>query len=68
VRAETQYLTKAEEAKGLVEQGYTVLDVRDPTQFVRAHVTGSVHIPFFIVNEDQDLSEYQRLYLRAKER
>lgn len=61
VRAETQYLTTAEEAKSLIDQGYTVLDVRDPTQYVRSHVSGSVHVPFFIVNEDQDLRECQSL-------
>lgn len=45
-----------DEAKRLVdEEGYTVLDVRDKTQFDRAHIKSCHHVPLFIENNDNDL-------------
>jgi rhodanese-related sulfurtransferase len=41
-------------AKLVKEQGFSVVDVRDQTQFEKSHIKGSVHIPLFIVNEDTD--------------
>lgn len=44
-----------DEAKRLVdEEGYTVLDVRDKTQFDRAHIKSCHHVPLFIENNDND--------------
>lgn len=46
----------ADEAKNLVAvEGYTVLDVRDKTQFERAHIKQCYHVPLFIENQDNDL-------------
>lgn len=45
-----------EEAKKLVaEEGYVVLDVRDKTQYDRAHIKSSYHVPLFIENTDNDV-------------
>lgn len=54
VSAEIEFLT-LKEAKEAVEQGgYKLVDVRDPSQFDRAHIKGSTHIPFFVPNNDND--------------
>lgn len=46
----------ANEAKKLISvDGYVVLDVRDTTQFERAHIKEGFHIPLFIENKDNDL-------------
>ncbi|XP_002975300.2 rhodanese-like domain-containing protein 9, chloroplastic [Selaginella moellendorffii] len=46
-----------EEAKKLVtEEGYSVVDVRDKSQFDRAHIKPSTHVPLFTVNTDGDIS------------
>ncbi|RAL48692.1 unnamed protein product [Cuscuta campestris] len=43
-------------AKKLVSvDGYVVLDVRDKTQFERAHIKDCFHVPVFIENKDNDL-------------
>lgn len=45
IRAEVSYANA--EAQKLVEtQGYVVLDVRDRTQYERAHITSCDHVPF----------------------
>ncbi|XP_039125459.1 rhodanese-like domain-containing protein 9, chloroplastic [Dioscorea cayenensis subsp. rotundata] len=55
VRAEVNFVN-ADEAKRLVsEEGYTILDVRDKTQYERAHIKSSHHVPLFIENQDNDL-------------
>lgn len=55
IRAEVKYVT-AEEAKELVAvDGYSVLDVRDKTQFERAHIKTCSHVPLFVENQDNDL-------------
>lgn len=53
VKAEVDFVN-AEEATKLVTQGYTVLDVRDRTQFERAHIKACKHVPLFIENKDND--------------
>ncbi|CAM6106493.1 unnamed protein product [Calypogeia fissa] len=54
--AAVKYVT-AEEAKELVdEDGYTIVDIRDQVQYERAHIPTAVHIPYFIKNEDMDIS------------
>ncbi|XP_044499384.1 rhodanese-like domain-containing protein 9, chloroplastic isoform X1 [Mangifera indica] len=54
LRAEVNYVI-AEEAKKLVEEGYTVVDVRDKSQFDRAHIKSCYHMPLFIENKDNDI-------------
>lgn len=55
VRAEVRFVN-AEEAKRLVaEEGFTILDVRDRTQYERAHIKSCYHVPFFVENKDNDL-------------
>ncbi|CAA6672316.1 unnamed protein product [Spirodela intermedia] len=54
VRAEVNFVN-AEEAKRLVdEEGFTVLDVRDKSQYDRAHIQSSYHVPLFVENKDND--------------
>ncbi|XP_065857015.1 rhodanese-like domain-containing protein 9, chloroplastic [Euphorbia lathyris] len=58
IRAEVNYVN-ADEAKKLVaDEGYSVLDVRDKTQYDRAHIKSSYHVPLFILNEDNDLGTF----------
>lgn len=55
IKAQVEFVN-AEEAKKLVAvEGYNVLDVRDKTQFERAHIRNSYHVPLFIENTDNDL-------------
>ncbi|XAR68572.1 hypothetical protein NMG60_11003749 [Bertholletia excelsa] len=55
IRAEVNYVS-ADEAKELVAvDGYAILDVRDKTQFERAHIKSCYHVPLFIENKDNDL-------------
>ncbi|KAL5545500.1 hypothetical protein UlMin_005187 [Ulmus minor] len=54
IRAEVSFVN-AEEAKKLISvEGYTVLDVRDKSQFERAHIKSCFHVPLFIENKDND--------------
>ncbi|MED6130407.1 Rhodanese-like domain-containing protein 9, chloroplastic [Stylosanthes scabra] len=54
IKAEVKFVN-AEEAKDLVKvDGYTVLDVRDKTQFERAHIKSCYHVPLFVENQDND--------------
>lgn len=54
IRSEVNFVN-ADEAKKLVaEEGYAVLDVRDKTQFERAHIKSCSHVPLFIENNDND--------------
>ncbi|WCJ33972.1 Rhodanese/Cell cycle control phosphatase superfamily protein [Euphorbia peplus] len=58
IRAEVNYIN-ADEAKKLVtSEGYAVLDVRDKTQYDRAHIKSSYHVPLFIFNEDNDIGTF----------
>ncbi|KFK37087.1 hypothetical protein AALP_AA4G211200 [Arabis alpina] len=55
IAAEVRFVN-ADEAKELIAvEGYSVVDVRDKTQFERAHIKACHHIPLFIQNEDNDL-------------
>lgn len=57
IAAEVRFVN-AEEAKELIAvEGYSVVDVRDKTQFERAHIKSCHHIPLFIQNEDNDLGK-----------
>ncbi|XVE96069.1 hypothetical protein REPUB_Repub02eG0189600 [Reevesia pubescens] len=54
IRAEVNFVN-AEEAKSLIAvEGYAVLDVRDKSQFDRAHIKSCYHVPLFIENKDND--------------
>lgn len=54
IRAEINYVN-AEEAKNLIAaEGYSILDVRDRTQYERAHTKQCYHVPLFIENQDND--------------
>ncbi|KAJ3693164.1 hypothetical protein LUZ60_008644 [Juncus effusus] len=55
IKAEIIFVN-GDEAKKLVnEEGYKIIDVRDKTQFERAHIKSCYHIPLFIENNDNDL-------------
>nr|AKM76369.1 rhodanese/cell cycle control phosphatase superfamily protein [California macrophylla] len=55
IRAEVKFV-KAEEAKQLVDtEGYSIVDVRDTSQFGRAHIKSCYHVPLFIENKDNDI-------------
>ncbi|CAM8949131.1 unnamed protein product [Rhodiola kirilowii] len=46
----------ADEGKELVaKDGYVVIDVRDKSQYERAHIKSSYHVPLFIENQDNDI-------------
>lgn len=54
ITAEINYVN-ADDAKKLVaEEGYAIVDVRDKTQFERAHIKSCYHVPLFIENKDND--------------
>ncbi|KAK8497677.1 hypothetical protein V6N13_025120 [Hibiscus sabdariffa] len=54
IRADVNFVN-AEEAKKLVAvEGYAVVDVRDKSQFDRAHIKSCYHVPLFIENKDND--------------
>lgn len=66
IAAEVRFVN-AEEAKQLIAaEGYSVVDVRDKTQFERAHIKSCRHIPLFIFNEDNDLGKKSKPRLRTK--
>ncbi|XP_021893953.1 rhodanese-like domain-containing protein 9, chloroplastic [Carica papaya] len=55
IRAEVNFVN-AEEAKKLIAvEGYSILDVRDKSQFERAHIKSCYHVPLFTENQDNDL-------------
>ncbi|GLT37171.1 hypothetical protein SLA2020_115050 [Shorea laevis] len=55
IRAEVNFVN-AEEAKKLIAvEGYAIVDVRDKSQFERAHIKSCYHVPLFIENQDNDL-------------
>lgn len=66
IAAEVKFVN-AEEAKQLIaEEGYSVMDVRDKTQFERAHIKSCSHIPLFIYNEDNDIGKNYNLNLNKQ--
>ncbi|XP_047333943.1 rhodanese-like domain-containing protein 9, chloroplastic [Impatiens glandulifera] len=55
IRSEVNFVN-SEEAKELVaNEGFTVLDVRDKSQYDRAHIKSCYHVPLFIANQDNDI-------------
>lgn len=54
IKAEIKFVT-ADDAKELVKvDGYNVLDVRDKSQYERAHIKTCYHVPLFVENTDND--------------
>ncbi|KAH8937302.1 hypothetical protein BDL97_16G021300 [Sphagnum fallax] len=50
-----------EAAKELVtKEGYTIVDIRDESQYKRSHIASSVHVPLFIENTDSDIGTLLR--------
>lgn len=65
IRAEVNFVN-AEEAKKLIAaEGYTILDVRDKSQFDRAHIKSCTHVPLFIENQDNDPGNLQTFLLHC---
>ncbi|CAI9097394.1 OLC1v1033804C2 [Oldenlandia corymbosa var. corymbosa] len=54
VRADISYVDAEEAQKLVAAEGYKILDVRDKTQYGRAHIKDCYHVPLFIENEDND--------------
>ncbi|XP_057867525.2 rhodanese-like domain-containing protein 9, chloroplastic isoform X2 [Cryptomeria japonica] len=55
IRAEVKFVNPDEAKKLVTEEGYTILDIRDKTQYDRAHIKSCYHAPLFIENNDSDL-------------
>ncbi|XP_048235974.1 rhodanese-like domain-containing protein 9, chloroplastic isoform X2 [Ricinus communis] len=55
IRAEVNYVSGEEAKKLVAAEGYEILDVRDRTQYDRAHIKSCYHVPLFIENKDNDL-------------
>lgn len=54
MRAEVDFVNPDEAKKLVTDEGYVVLDVRDKTQYERAHIKSCYHVPLFIENQDND--------------
>ncbi|XP_057783469.1 rhodanese-like domain-containing protein 9, chloroplastic isoform X2 [Salvia miltiorrhiza] len=54
-KAEVNFVDSDEAKKLIAVEGYAVVDVRDKTQFERAHIKDCYHVPLFIQNNDNDL-------------
>lgn len=61
IKAQVNFVS-ADEAKELIAEGYSILDVRDITQYDRAHIKDCKHVPFFIENKDNDLGKNLCIY------
>ncbi|GFQ05452.1 rhodanese-like domain-containing protein 9 chloroplastic [Phtheirospermum japonicum] len=55
IKAEVDFVNFEEAKKLIAVDGYAVVDVRDRTQFERAHIKDCYHVPLFIENKDNDL-------------
>ncbi|KAG8371878.1 hypothetical protein BUALT_Bualt12G0008700 [Buddleja alternifolia] len=55
IKAEVNFVNSEEAKKLIAVEGYAVLDVRDRTQFERAHIKDCYHVPLFIENKDNDI-------------
>ncbi|KAF5750689.1 hypothetical protein HS088_TW03G01028 [Tripterygium wilfordii] len=55
IRAEVDYVNVEEAKKLIASEGYAILDVRDKSQYDRAHIKSCYHVPLFIENQDNDL-------------
>jgi hypothetical protein len=57
IRAEVNFVNPDEAKKLVTDEGYAVLDVRDKTQYERAHIKSCYHVPLFIQNQDNDFGK-----------
>ncbi|KAH6767832.1 Rhodanese/Cell cycle control phosphatase superfamily protein [Perilla frutescens var. hirtella] len=55
IKAEVSFVDSDEAKKLIAVDGYAVVDVRDKTQFERAHIKNCYHVPLFIENNDNDI-------------
>ncbi|KAL3632432.1 Rhodanese-like domain-containing protein 9, chloroplastic [Castilleja foliolosa] len=55
IKAEVDFVNFEEAKKLIAVDGYAVVDIRDRTQFERAHIRDCYHVPLFIENKDNDL-------------
>lgn len=62
IRAEVNFVNAEEAQKLIAVEGYAVLDVRDKSQFDRAHIKSCYHVPLFIENTDNDPGETSYLH------
>ncbi|KAL0453006.1 UNVERIFIED_CONTAM: Rhodanese-like domain-containing protein 9, chloroplastic [Sesamum latifolium] len=60
IKAEVNFVNYEDAKKLIAVEGYAVVDVRDRTQFERAHIKGCYHVPLFIENTDNDLGTIKR--------
>ncbi|CAN6440988.1 unnamed protein product [Victoria cruziana] len=58
-RAEVKFVD-SKEAEELVRiGGYVIVDVRDRTQYERAHIKSCEHVPLFVENTDNDFGTFE---------
>lgn len=55
IKAEVNFVNAEEGKKLIAVEGYAILDVRDKSQYDRAHIKSCYHVPLFIENQDNDL-------------
>ncbi|KAG6414096.1 hypothetical protein SASPL_126814 [Salvia splendens] len=66
-KAEVSFVDSDEAKKLIAVDGYAVIDVRDRTQFERAHIKNCYHVPLFIQNNDNDLGMNDNKEKRAQQ-
>ncbi|XP_023918881.2 rhodanese-like domain-containing protein 9, chloroplastic [Quercus suber] len=54
IKAEVTYVNADEAKKLIAVEGYAILDVRDNSQYNRAHIKSCYHVPLFVENQDND--------------
>ena len=57
IKAEVNFVNAEEGKKLIAVEGYAILDVRDKSQYDRAHIKSCYHVPLFIENQDNDLGK-----------
>lgn len=57
IKAEVTYVNADEAKKLIAVEGYTILDVRDSSQYNRAHIKSCYHVPLFVENQDNDFGK-----------
>lgn len=57
IKAEVNFVNAEEGKKLIAVEGYAILDVRDKSQYGRAHIKSCYHVPLFIENQDNDLGK-----------
>ena len=57
IKAEVTYVNADEAKKLIAVEGYAILDVRDNSQYNRAHIKSCYHVPLFVENQDNDFGK-----------